>query len=200
MSNNIQPLLVVISGPSGVGKDTILNIIRERKRDAHFATTMTTRPLRDGEIDGKDYHFLTRDGFDSLLNNGDFLEHAKVYDNYYGVPKEEIYKPLSENIDVFLKIDVQGAATIKRLLPNTICIFIAPNSSEDLITRLNQRDTERHESLQTRVGTLGSELENIPLFDYVLINHPDSANKVVESIDKILSSERCRLNSVGIQL
>tara|TARA_B100001245_G_C22785197_1_gene378984 strand:+ start:140 stop:742 length:603 start_codon:yes stop_codon:yes gene_type:complete len=200
MSNNIEPLLILISGPSGVGKDTIVNLIRERKHQAHFARTITTRPLRNGEVNGKDYQFLTRDEFESVLNNEGFLEHAKVYGNYYGVPKEEVYKPLSENRDVFLKTDVQGASTIKRILPDTICIFIAPNSSNDLITRLNHRDTEQQENLKTRIETLGAELEHIPTFDYVVINHPDGADKVVDTIDQILSSERCRLNSIRIGL
>lgn len=195
MSNNIQPLLTVISGPSGVGKDTIVNLIKERQPQAHFARTITTRPLRNGEIDGKDYKFLTNDEFNSLLSNRDFLEYAKVYGNYYGVPKEEVYTPLSEKKDVFLKTDVQGVATIKRLLPNSICVFIAPNTPDDLIARLNKRDGDHQTSLQTRIEALPEELADIPLFDYVLINHPNSPDKVVDSIEQILSAEKCRLTS-----
>ena len=187
MSN---PQIIVLSGPSGAGKDTVIRKLRLRNHRRHFIITATTRQPRAGEQDGVDYHFFTEATFQKMVNDGEFLEWAKVYDNWYGVPKQAVKQGLDENKDVIIKVDVQGAATIKKLVPQAILIFIAPPSHEELIRRLSRRGTETDAELRLRIARAHEELENLEIFDYIVINHENQADATAAEIDNIIECEK----------
>lgn len=192
-TNPAMPLLAIISGPSGVGKDTVINELRKLDRPWYFPITSTTRTLRSGEENGREYHFLTRDEFVSKVARAEFLEHAEVYGNFYGVPRSEVRDSLKSGKDVILKIDVQGAATIRNIIPEAILIFIVAESRSELISRLSQRQTESPEELQRRISTAEEELGRISEFDYRVINKAGDVQNAVNTIDSILSAEKARL-------
>ena len=188
-----NPLLIVISGPSGVGKDTVLEKMRERNPSLYYTVTVTTRAIRPGETEGIDYIFISRDAFIKKIENKELLEWAQVYGNYYGIPRDQVEQALSQQRDVVVKIDIQGAATIKRLLPEAMFIMIAPPSMEELEQRLKQRKTETPKDLQLRIATARKEMESMYLFDYVTVNHHDRIEEVVSQIEAILTAEKCRV-------
>ncbi len=192
-TNPAIPLLAIISGPSGVGKDTVINELRKLERPWYFPITSTTRPLRSGEENGREYHFLTRDDFVRKVARAEFLEHAEVYGNFYGVPRSEVRDGLKSGKDVILKIDVQGASTIKNIIPGAILIFIVAESRSELISRLSHRQTESSEELQRRISTAEEELSRISEFDYRVINKAGDVQNAVNTIDSILSAEKAKL-------
>lgn len=183
-------LLVILSGPSGVGKDAVLAQMKKLQRPHHFAMTATTRPKRPAEEDGVDYLFLTPDQFDEMLLREEFLEWAQVYGNRYGVPKAPIQKAISNGQNVIVKIDVQGAATIKRMAPECVSIFLAPPSMEELERRLSQRMTERTPDLILRLKTARAEMGHQPSFDYVVVNHDGALDATVAAIESIILAEQ----------
>lgn len=183
--------MLVISGPSGVGKDAILNRMRLMGSPFHFTVTMTTRPIRPNEKDGVDYIFVSRDVFMQLKGEGEFLEFAEVYGNWYGVPKGQVRDALHSGKDVIIKADVQGAATIKRLAPQGILVFVAPPSMHELERRLRWRLTESTESLRLRLETARQEMDQLPAFDYVIIN--DTLDDAIHHLNAIVSAEKCRI-------
>ena len=185
------PLLVVLSGPSGVGKDAILNSVRLADLPFHFTVTATTRPIRENERDGVDYLFLSKETFEGMVAKEDFLEYAEVYGNWYGVPKSQVKTALASGKDVLLKTDVQGAATIKRLAPQALLVFVAPPSMHELERRLKWRMTESPESLRRRLGTARDELQHLSAFDYVVVN--DSLEEAVKQLTAIVLAEKCRV-------
>ena len=185
-----SPLLVVISGPSGVGKDAVVSRMRERGRRYHFAVTATTRPRRDQEEDGVDYFFVSEGSFRRMDRDGELLEWAEVYGNLYGVPKRQIIEALDNGTDVIVKTDVQGAATIRKLAPQAILIFLAPPSVEELASRLRRRKSESPDDLELRLRTAEAEMEEAPEFDHVVTNHRDRLDATVDEIDGIVSAER----------
>ncbi len=185
------PLLIVLSGPSGVGKDAILNRMRILELPLHFTVTATTRPIRDNERDGVDYQFISEETFRHMLEEGDLLEHAQVYGNSYGVPKSQVRNAMSAGHDVLVKIDVQGAATIKRLAPQAVMIFVVPPSIHELERRLKWRMTESDESLRRRIEESRSEMEHVGAFDYVVTN--DALDDAVHQMNCIITAERCRM-------
>ena len=186
-----SPLLLVLSGPSGVGKDAILNRMRLTNCPFFFTVTATTRPIRDNEKDGVDYIFLSRDLFLEMKEQGEFLEFAQVYGNWYGVPKDQVEEALSQGSDVLIKADVQGAASIKRLAPQAILVFVAPPSMHELERRLRWRLTESEESLNLRLETAREEMERLPAFDYVTTN--DTLDDAIEHLNAIVTGEKCRI-------
>lgn len=188
----VSPLLIVISGPSGVGKDTVLDGMKKAGFPFHYVVTATTRPKRQGEKDGVDYYFLSEDEFHQRVKTNQFLEWAKVYDNYYGVLKQEVKEALARGQDVIVKVDVQGAATIKRILPDAIFIFLIPPSVEELIGRLRQRKTETSAELNARLNKVQEEMESLPLFDYAVVSHKDKLDLAISQINSIVVSEKCR--------
>jgi len=190
-----DPLLVVISGPSGVGKDAVLIKMRELKRPFYYVVTATTRSCRPGERDDIDYHFLAQEEFQRMIYAGQFLEWAKVYGNYYGVPRNEITQGLSRGMDVMLKVDIQGAATIKKILPQAVFIFLMPHSMRDLERRLKQRRSESSAELALRLAQAGKEMENLSFFDYVITSHHGKLGDIVSRIDAIVIAEKCCVNS-----
>lgn len=192
--------MVVLSGPSGVGKDAVLKCLKDRGQPWHFVVTATTRPKREGERDGVDYVFLTERQFEQLLMQDGFLEHAQVYGSYYGVPKEQVNKALREGKDVIVKVDVQGAATIKRLVPQAVFIFLAPPSLDELERRLQRRHTESYKALKTRLQKATEEMKQVSMFDYMVINQNDSIEQAAACIESIVVAEKCRLPPRRLEL
>ncbi|MBI2856205.1 MAG: guanylate kinase [Chloroflexi bacterium] len=185
------PLLVVLSGPSGVGKDSVLRQLQRLGRNWHFTVTATTRAQRPLEADGVDYLFLDRDIFHQMLREGEFLECAQVYGNWYGVPRSQVRDALDTGRDVIIKADVQGAATIRSIVPGGVFIFLMPPSPQELERRLRERKTETTPDLELRIRTAMEELEQLPLFDYVVVN--DELDDAASQIDAIITAEKCRI-------
>ena len=196
----VPPLLVVVSGPSGVGKDVVLARMKERQLPFHYAVTATTRPRRDYEIEGVHYYFRTVEEFQVLIDQGELLENATVYGNYYGPPKAGVREHLAQGEDVILKIDVQGAAHVKMRVSNAVFIFIAPGTREELISRLRNRGTEDAESLALRIATYEREMQAAASFDYVVINRDGELDATVDNIAAILKAEKSRVNPRLVQL
>lgn len=188
-----QPLLVVISGPSGVGKDSVLMRMRELGFPFHFVVTANSRPQRPGEIDGVDYHFVSTERFREMIANDELLEWAEVYGQYKGIPKFEIRQAMASGRDVILRINVDGAATIKRLAPEAVFIFLAPASLDELRHRLMLRRTESPAEVERRLAMVADELAQLPNFDYVVINHADRLDEAVGQIRAIISAEKARV-------
>ena len=188
-----SPLFVVLSGPSGVGKDAVLNAMRAALGAAvHYAVTATTRPIRPGEREGVDYYFVSPERFHELRAQGELLEHAQVYGRWYGVPKAPLRDALADGKDVLLKVDVQGAHTISRLLPGALLIFLAPPSMEELERRLRDRKTESPDDMARRIETARGELAQAHRFHYVVENETDAVEAAVRRIAAIIAQERER--------
>lgn len=194
------PLLIVISGPSGVGKDATITKIKEIRLPFHYVVTMTTRKKRAYEKDGIDYHFVTTEDFKKYIASGSLLEWAEVYGNYYGVPKEEVKNYLDQNKDVILKLDIQGAASIKKLAPEAILIFLMPPSIDELTNRLIKRHGSLTTELDSRLITAKHELESLDMFDYVIVTHNDNIDMTVKEIDAIVTAEKCRVKPRIVEL
>jgi len=192
--------LVVLSGPSGVGKDAALNELRKLDRPWHFVVTATTRPIRAGETDGVDYIFLDEPTFLDMKERNEFVECAQVYGNWYGVPKSQVTSGLASGKDVILKIDVQGAATVRQMAPNALFIFMVPGSFQDLKDRLAQRMTESNPEMELRLKTAAAELEQAKDFDRQVVNSQDKLEQAVADIDRAIAEERQRQGRTPIQL
>ena len=199
-ANPSPPLLVVLSGPSGVGKDAVLSELRKLDRPWHFAVTATTRPMRPGERDGVDYIFLNTETFDRMRERDEFLECAEVYGRWYGVPRSQVRDALRSGKDVFLKIDVQGAATMRGMAPEALLIFLIPPSLSELQQRLKGRMTESPEELERRLRTAEEELNQVHSFDYRVVNPDGRLDLAVADIDAIIAAEKCRVVPRLVQL
>lgn len=191
-NSSVHPLLIVISGPSGVGKDATLRKMKELGFYFHYVVTATTRPERPGEVDGADYHFISEDKFHQMVRAKQFLEWAKVYDNYYGVPREEVEGAIKKGHDIIVKVDVQGAATLKQILPDAIFIFLLPPSAEELTERLKKRGNQSSSELKLRLSKAPQEIESLSLFDYAVVSHKNNIDLTVSQIIAIVTSEKCR--------
>lgn len=178
-----------------MGKDAIIARMRALRKSYHYAVTMTTRPKRKEEIDGFDYHFITKNQFTELVEQDKLLEWAKVYGNYYGVPKFQVFDALTRGQDVVLKIDVHGAATIKTIAPEALFIFIAPQNMHDLRLRLVSRKTESETMLELRLQKAQEEIKKSYWFDFLVINRQDCLDSAVSEIESIASRERLRTES-----
>jgi guanylate kinase len=187
-------LLVIISGPSGVGKDTIIDALRRRKRakDYHYVVTCTTRARRPGEIDRVSYQFLSRDEFDRLRRRGQFLEANQVHGQWYGTPRGQVREALAAGRDAILKIDVQGAQVIKETVPEALLIFLVPPSLEDLFHRLRSRATESVDELELRQRNAAIELARQDDYDYVVTNETGEVERTAKRIDEIIDEEHRR--------
>jgi guanylate kinase len=187
------PLLIVLSGLSGVGKDSVLNGLRKSGYPLEFIITVTTRARRPNERDGVHYHFINGTDFQKMIDAGQLLEWANVYGNRYGVPREPVKKALESGKDVIVKTDVQGAATIKKILPQALLIFLAAPSLQELAPRLQQRRTETPEEYELRLETAHEELEKLPLFDYLVMNRHGELDRAVADIRAIITAEKRRV-------
>ena len=187
-----HPLLIVISGPSGVGKNAVVDRMKAAEKGSHFVVTATTRPPRPGERDGVDYIFQTTDRFRRMIEADELLEWAEVYGNFYGIPKAPVVDALSQGRDAVVRTDVQGAATIKNLLPDSLIIFLAPPDEEELSRRLASRKTESPEALSLRSETAAQEMRQSASFDYVVVNQRGQLDAAVQEIEAIVDRERRR--------
>lgn len=194
------PLLIVLSGPSGAGKDAVLNEMRNSGHPLTYITTVTTRPKRQNERDEIDYHFVTPAEFQAMVLDQEFLEHARVYGNWYGVPKKPVKAALENGQDVIIKVDVQGAATIKKIAPEAVFIFLTPPSTGEIVNRLKQRRTESNLDLSLRVQTAEQEMTHLARFDYLISNPRDKIGQAVADINAIITAEKCRVKPRRVTL
>ena len=197
---NPRPLLIVLSGPSGVGKDSVLQRMKERELPFHFVVTATTRGIRPNEISGKDYFFVSNDEFARMIETGELLEYALVYDDYKGIPKQQVRDALASGKDVVMRIDVQGAATIRKLVPGALLIFLSTESEEAMVARLQGRKTETHEGLKLRIATARQELKRVAEFDYVVVNREFHLDEAVDTIQSIINAEHHRVQQRDVRL
>ncbi|OAA82716.1 guanylate kinase [Clostridium ljungdahlii] len=186
-------LLIVISGPSGTGKGTVCKALL-KKNDFWISTSVTTRSPRKGEVDGVNYYFLTEETFKDKIKNKDFLEYAKVYENYYGTPKSQVLKAIDEGKDVVLEIDIQGALKVKESYPEGVFIFILPPSMRELKNRIIGRGSETPESLNLRFKSAYKEINYVSKYNYAVIN--DTVDNAVENIESIITAEKCRVDRI----
>lgn len=194
-----KPLILIISGLSGSGKDTVINRLEEISTiDFHFVVTCNTRKKREGEIDGKDYHFISREQFLKMIENGEMLEHSVVYDDLKGVPRFEIEKAMEKGKDMILRLDYQGMRKVKAVYPQAISIFIIPPDAEEWIARLRARNTDSEESLQLRIQTAVEELKHIDSFDYIVIN--DEVDHAAMDLLTILRAEHMRSSNRSVMI
>ena len=187
-----NPLLLVLSGPSGVGKDLLLARLKAADGRCHFAITATTRPKRAAEQDGIDYIFVSKPQFERMIAQNELLEWATVYGNYYGVPKAQIAAALQRGQDVILKIDIQGAATVRQMAPDAVFIFLAPPDEAELERRLRGRKSESEQSLALRIAQARHEIGEAHKFDHTVIHHTDGTAAAVRRIQDIIRQERRR--------
>ncbi len=188
-----RPLFIVLSGPSGIGKDAILARMKESDYPLEYITTVTTRPRRVKERDNVDYHFISTESFQGMISGNELLEWANVYGNWYGVPKGAVKQALDKGRDTIVKVDIQGAATIKKILPQAVFIFLMPASMEELTLRLKQRHTESPSDLTLRIKTAEEEIKQLPLLDYIVVNKQDEIDLAVSEIKAIITAEKCRV-------
>lgn len=199
-ANPAPPLLVVLSGPSGVGKDAALTELKKLDRPWHFALTATTRPPRSGEQDGVHYIFLETETFLKMKERDEFLECAEVYGSWYGVPRAQVRQALREGKDVILKVDVQGAATVRRLAPESISIFMMPDSYDELTSRLTGRMSENSPEMARRLNAAREEMAQIQQFDYRVVNRDNKLDQAIAEIDAIIAAEKCRVAPRLVQI
>jgi guanylate kinase len=185
-----RPLLVVRSGPSGVGKDAMLDELERRGHRFHRVVTCTTRPPRESERNGVEYHFVSDAEFDAMVEAGGLLEHAVVYGHQYGVPKSQVIEHLEAGEDVYVRTDVQGAAYINRILREAVLVFIAPGSLEELEGRIRGRGSDDEERVQRRLRTARGEMDRAAEFEHVIVNRPGELASAVDALEEILARER----------
>jgi guanylate kinase len=198
--HNPQPLLIVISGPSGVGKDSLLHDLTERALPIHFVVTATTRPRRENETHGVDYFFVSKDEFAAMIEHEELIEYAIVYNDYKGIPKQQVRDALASGKDVVMRVDVQGAASVRRLAPEAVLIFLTTESEEALVKRLKARQTETAENLSLRIATARQELKRVSEFDYVVINADGHLKETVDMVVAIIQAEHHRVHPRKVSL
>jgi guanylate kinase len=187
------PLLIVISGPSGVGKDATIQRMKERNLPFYFVVTAATRLARPNEVDGVDYFFVTHDEFARMIEMDELIEYAIVYNDYKGIPKAQVRTAFASGKDVIMRLDVQGAATIRKLYPDALLIFLTTHDEEEMINRLRQRKTETPEGLALRTATARQEFKRLHEFDYVVDNRDCRLDETVDTIVSIIHAEHHRV-------
>ncbi|MGD8822984.1 MAG: guanylate kinase [Anaerolineales bacterium] len=200
LSRQNQPLLIVISGPSGVGKDSVVQRMQDRRMPMHFVVTATTRPIREGEVEGEDYFFVSRDEFAELIEKDELLEYAIVYNDYKGIPKEQVRQALASGEDVVMRLDVQGAETIRKMYPEALLIFLSTVDEDELVERLKQRKTETPEGLKLRIATARKEMQRVEMFDYYVINADMRLDETVDVIGAIITAEHHRTDPRKVEM
>jgi guanylate kinase len=195
-----EPLLIVISGPSGVGKDTVVNGLKERQVPFHFVVTATNRAPRLDEVDVVDYIFVSTSEFAQMIEEDELLEYAFVYGDYKGVPKEQVRRAFASGRDVIMRLDVQGAATIRQLAPEAVLIFLVAGSADEMVQRLRDRKTETEDAIKMRVATARQELKRIDEFDYCVVNPQGDVDSAVGQILSIIAAEHARVRQRVVKL
>jgi guanylate kinase len=190
-----QGLLFVLSAPSGAGKDTVIQALQAQGVDFFVVPSVTTRLPRPGESEGKPYYFVDQKRFEQMVADGELLEHALVHGNWYGQPRQPMRDNLQAGNDVLLKIDVQGATAVRRLIPQAIFIFLHPGSGAELVQRLVARSTETPEELQKRLANAQVELAEQHWYDYLVFNHHGRLQEAVDDLRAIMRAEHCRTNA-----
>ena len=198
--HNPQPLLIVISGPSGAGKDTVMQRMKERGLPFHFVVTATTRPQRANEVHGRDYLFVSGEEFARMIDEDELIEHAIVYGDYKGIPKQQVREALATGKDVVMRLDVQGAETVRKLTPEALLIFITTQNEDELVHRLETRKTETADSLAIRIATARKELNRVEAFDYAIVNRDFQLDKTVDTIRAIIDAEHHRVKPRKVTL
>lgn len=194
------PLMIVISGLPGVGKDSVIKRMMQREKSFHFVVTVNTRAPRPGEVDGVDYIFITEEEYFRMMEQSEFIESARVYNEYKGVPKKQVKVALSSGKDVVMRLDVQGAETVRRLAPDALLIFITTESEDELVGRLKARKTETSDELALRIATARKELKRVEAFDYVIVNHDDRLDETVDTVRAIINAEHHRVKHREVTL
>jgi guanylate kinase len=195
-----EPLLIVISGPSGVGKDSVVQRMKERGLPFHFVVTATTREKRETEIHGIDYLFVSKDEFARMIEQNELIEYAIVYGDYKGIPKAQVREALASGKDVVMRLDVQGAETVRKFAAEALLIFITCESEDELERRLRERKTETADSLSLRIATARKELQRIGAFDYVIVNHDFHLDDTVNKVRSIIEAEHLRVQHRKVTL
>lgn len=194
IKTNNKGLLIVVSGPSGAGKDTICQKLIKENSNIWMSVSMTTRKPRPLEKDGIDYFFVSSEEFENKINDNTFLEYASYNDNYYGTPKDKVEEKLNEGKDVILVIDINGAINIKKIIPSALFIFIMPPDMETLKNRLIGRKTESKDKVVKRFITAYNEVNNYKKYNYVVVN--DKVEDAVNKVKSIIQSEKCRVDRI----
>ncbi len=194
------PLLIVISGPSGVGKDSVVQQMQKRDYTFHFVVTATSRPPRPGEVHGRDYFFVSEAEFEQMIAEDELLEHAMVYGQHKGIPKQQVREALASGKDVVMRLDVQGAATVKALVPSAVLIFLSAASEEELLQRLQQRGSDSEAQIQRRFRLAREEMGRLPEFDYVVLNEHCALDVAVDDILAIIRAEHQRVYPRRVRL
>jgi guanylate kinase len=187
------PLLIVISGPSGIGKDAVVQALKKSEDSTHFVITMTTRAPRKDEVNGVDYFFVSTQEFECLIAQGELMEHALVYSDYKGIPKAQVRQALASGKDVIMRLDVQGASTVRSLCPDAVLIFLTANSREEWLERLESRHSESAEDLALRIATAEAEFARLQDFDYIVVNGECALDETVDAIKAIITAEHQRV-------
>jgi len=195
-----HPLLIVISGPSGVGKDSVVQSLKRRGLPFHFVVTATTRPRRENEVHGRDYFFVTKEEFERMIKSGELLEYATVYDDYKGVPGQQVRQALDAGKDAVMRLDIQGAATIHGIAPEAVLIFLTVKNEAELISRLKRRQSETPESLAVRLKEVRKELQCAGDFDYIVANEAGQLEKTVDTVVSIIEAEHHRVHPRQVTL
>ena len=194
MNGKGRGLLIIISGPSGAGKGTICKSFMERNENVALSVSATTRSPRTGEVEGVNYYFMSKEKFKEKITSNDFLEHAEVYDNYYGTPKSNVEEILESGKDVILEIDIQGALKVKENTEEGVFIFVLPPSMEELKQRIINRGSETQESLMKRFKSAYKEINYISKYNYAVVN--DKVENAVQKLEAIISAEKCRVDRI----
>ena len=187
-------VLIVISGPSGAGKGTICKALLEKHKNIYLSVSATTRKPREGEVEGVNYYFLTKETFEEKVKENGFLEYANVHGNFYGTPKVNVEKMLEEGKDVILEIDIQGALQVKENFKEGVFIFILPPSMEELKQRIIKRGSETQESLMTRFKNAYKEINYVSKYNYAVVN--DKLDIAVSKVESIIAAEKCRVDRI----
>jgi guanylate kinase len=195
-----QGLLFVLSAPSGTGKDTVITALKQRRMDFFVVASVTTRAPRPGESEGNPYYFVSKETFDHMVAHNELLEYANVHGNWYGQPLQQIKDNLQAGRDVLLKIDVQGAETVRKKIPGAIFIFLVPGSAEELVQRLTNRQTETEQQLQLRLENARMELAQRDNYDYIIENRQGQLDIAVEHLRAIMLAEHCRAHPRYVQM
>lgn len=195
-----QPLLVVVSGPAAAGKDALIRRMIERRHPFHFVVTATDRPPRPGEVHGKDYCFVTSEEFARMLEKDELLEHAVVYGQNKGIPRAQVREALASGRDVLMRIDVQGARTVRRLVPEATLVFLTASSERELEGRLRARGGDSPEQIQKRIATAREEMRRLQEFDYVVVNRDGELDEAVDDVLAIMKVEHCRVKQRRVRL
>lgn len=196
MKLNRRGKLFILSGPSAVGKGTVLEALLQEIDDIRYSVSATTREARPGEVDGVDYFFIDEEEFTTRRESGQFLEWARVHDNFYGTPKEYVYQTLEAGEDVILEIDIQGAEQVKKTSDEGVFIFLVPPSWEELKDRICRRGTEEDDKIDLRMRNAHEEFRRIRDYDYVVVN--DRVQRAMQVVKSIIIAERCRVSSIDV--